>query len=521
MVRNWNLGEFLSSNQIYKGPAKVSFSTPNGEVSGPATLTIPSNGHITLEIEIQQHSIPPEYNNFLMPFMLGRVPEQIAGGAIEFRDRGGQKIKEMGVQTRNGTFRASRGIVTKRHFNMFSNGNSSITVVPNDLMFVPSDQVPEEVWCLPLFGNLTEFRGAESASSIADQAPFIPFCAEGALCGLEIFDPPIKTPSKECAGVAFGSVGDRPHDTADEVRKLLPDGLMAALSFTSGSDVNSPFVELRSHDGMLGRRVHLRMGGTPHKNGFPALTWIDGKGPDSGIAAFLRCFFGLSPEGRAGLIVPLSLVRNGTPGRATVDESITDLVKALDSICKIHGLNRRNLRANLTANESAEIRAILDDARSKLKELRKKWKKDHKLPQLPILDRIIGRQANVDSADLDFGLSLTDLLHRLGLSDSEAMNAYYSALPQDVTWEGLLSTVRGEVIHSEAIHIRNSATLVSWYEFARHLHDISKRILLKEVGYTGTYAPSNVLYKGQYAIDRVKPTTSVEELGYSQPPVSI
>jgi hypothetical protein len=93
-------------------------------------------------------------------------------------------------------------------------------------------------------------------------------------------------------------------------------------------------------------------------------------------------------------------------------------------------------------------------------------------------------------------------------------------LSQQTTWEGLLSAVRGRVVHSGAIGIQKTGRLLSWFEFARHLHDISKRVMLREIGYKGTYAASNVLYTGQYELDRVKQTTTTTELGYTTPPVS-
>lgn len=521
MVRNWNLQELVSSAAIYRGSATVSFCSPDGEVSGPAALTIPPDGHVTLKIEIQQHSIPQEYHGLLMPFLSGQVPEPIANGATEFRGGGNHKINSLRVETEWGSFVASRALVTRQHSGMFSNNGAAITIVPNDLAFFPVDPSPEEEWWVPLFGDLSEFQGTETACSIADHNPYISFEADGAPCGLEIFDPDNQSSGNKCTGLIFGVVGDRPHQTADEVRRLLPAGLIAALSFASGSDISGPFMELRGLDGRLGRRVHVRMGGAPQKDGFPAFTRVDSTGPDSGLGAFLKRYFGLLPEDRSRLIVPLSLVRNGTPGRATVDESITNLVKALDAVCKLHGLDRRNLRSGLAPHESAEVKAILDAARSNLKSLRKQWKAEHRQSQIPMLDRIISRQANVDSEDLDFGLAVTDLLHKFDLLDADAMNAYYSTLPQDITWESLLSSVRGEVIHSGAIHIRDANALSSWFEFARHLHDVCKRVILREVGYTGTYAASNVLYKGQYAIDRVKPSTTVQQLGYTLPPVSI
>lgn len=521
VVRSWDLNELASSGAIYMGSATVSFCRPDGEVSGPAKVTIPPDGHVALEIEIQQHSIPQEYHGLLMPFLCGQVPEQIANGATEFRGDGNQEINGVEVATEYGAFRASRALVTRRHFEMFTNSGTSITVVPNDLVFVPQEPNPEEVWCVPVFGNLSELRGAETASSIIDHTPYVSFEADGFACGLEILTPSDETTGNECSGAIFGMIGNRPHNTADEVRSLLPSGLIAALNFATGSDINGPWMELRSFDGRLGRRVHIRIGRDRQQDGFPAFTQLDSLRPDSGVGPFLNRYFGLSTEARTTLTVPLNLVRSGTPGGATVDESITALVKALDAICKRQGIGRRNLSVLLGSQESADVQLILGEARRSLKTLRNYWKKDGKLGQLAILDRIISRQANVASQDLDFGLAVSDLLHKFNLFDAEAMNAYYSTLAQHVTWEGLLSTVRGEVIHSGAIHIRDSAALVSWFEFARHLHDICKRIILGEVGYTGTYAPSNVRYKGPYEVNRVKPQTSVQQLGYTLPPASI
>ena len=54
-----------------------------------------------------------------------------------------------------------------------------------------------------------------------------------------------------------------------------------------------------------------------------------------------------------------------------------------------------------------------------------------------------------------------------------------------------------------------------WQEECR-LADISKKVMLREIGYKGTYAASNVLYTGQYELDRVKQTTTTAELGCSE-----
>ena len=521
MARPWNSVEFMPQDGAYTGSATISFCAPDGDVSGPATVTLTPDGHVTLAVTIQQYAIPSEYHDFLFPFLHGEVPTPIATGGTTFRNPGTQKITKLEVNTSSGMFRARRAFISKWHLSMSTNEGASIEVVPNDLEFVPIEANPEETWCIPLFGNLSEFSGAETACSLVDRVPYIAFKADGAECGLRISVTTSSAPYDNFAGMAFGSIGAQPHHAADEVKDLLPGGLIAALSFATGSDIRAPWVELRSFDGRLGRRLHLRLGGNPQKDGFPAFTGFDSTNPASGIGAFLNCLFRLPKNERDSLIVPMNLVRSGTPGSATVDESITALVKMLDGICKRHGLARRNLRAGLDPQESTEVDQVLNQARERLKRLRRHWKTEQKLDQLAILDRIIGRQANVACEDLDFGIAVADLLHKFGLFDGDAMNSYYSKLPNDVTWESLLSSIRGEVIHTGAIHVQNLGGLLSWFQFARHLHDVCKRIILREIGYTGTYLPSNVLYKGPFDVDRVKPSSTIGELGYTDPPVSI
>ncbi len=230
----------------------------------------------------------------------------------------------------------------------------------------------------------------------------------------------------------------------------------------------------------------------------------------------MKCFFALTQQERRSLTPSINLIHSGTPGSATVDGNITDLVKALDASCRRHGFGRQNLTKKLDAPNSSAVEQAMKDARIRLLDVRKQCNADQKLDQLAVLDRIISRQANVAEDELDFGIAVVELLHKFGLHDMEAMNAYYSQMPNNVTWEGLLSFIRGEVIHSGAIHVEGRGKLLAWFELARHLHDVCKRILLHEIGYKGTYSASNVLYAGQYEVDRVTPSTTTAQLGYTR-----
>lgn len=516
----WDLEELIPEDGIFTGSASVVFTAPDGEIAGPGTLTLLPDGHSTLRIDIERYAIPPEYHHFLMPFVRGEAPEPVGDRGTTFRDRGTQKIKSVHFETPYGVFRATRALISKSQFGLFEESKSWIELVGNDLEFVAGDIASEQMWCMPLFGNLSEFRGSETLCSIADHVPFVAFVADGKACGVQILTPG-ESPYCGYSGIVFGEIGSKPSGSGDEARQLVPWGLIPAISFATGCDIRAPWVELRGTDGRLIRRLHFRAGGNHQEEGFPAFSRYDSARGGSGIGGFLNCFFALPEDRRARLIAPMNLTRSGTPGSATVDESIADLVKALDAICKSHGLARQHLMSNLDAQNALAVQQMLESAREGLKGIRKQCSTNQKTDQLAVLDRIISRQANVASDDLDFGVAVMHLLRRFDLNDSEVMNVHYSRLGGAMTWEGLLSAVRGEVIHSGAIRVRQTGGLQAWFEFARHLHDICKRIILRDIRYSGTYAPSNVRWEGQYELDRIRQTSTVADLGYTAPPVSI
>jgi hypothetical protein len=312
-------------------------------------------------------------------------------------------------------------------------------------------------------------------------------------------------PDESPSAYAFGAIGKCAHETVDEVNELLPWGIIAALRFACGTDIWCPWLELRHSSGRLIRRIHQRYGGHCEDAGSAAFSLINSTRPGSGIAEFLRRFFDLKLEERRSLTPILSLVHSGAPGRATVDECISDLAKALDALCKHHAIGRQNLAAKLDAVTRDSVERAVGEAKEKLKDVRKQCKADLKLDQLAVIDKIVSRLANVTGDELDFGIAVAALLQELNLHDIAAMNAYYAQLPAPCTWEGLLSSIRGEVIHSGGIRLNGHAELVAWFELARHLHDLCKRAVLRGIGYTGTYSPSNVMYKGLCEVDRVSP----------------
>ena len=129
MIGSW----IFSNDGTYSGSARVVFQAPDGEVSGPATIKVTPDGHVTFEIHIQQYSIPPEYRNYLPPFLDGHVAEHQPDGSIRSSDSGTQKIPLLEAQTPAGRFQGTRGIVVHKTMSLLPKGQASITVVANDL----------------------------------------------------------------------------------------------------------------------------------------------------------------------------------------------------------------------------------------------------------------------------------------------------------------------------------------------------------------------------------------------------
>ena len=505
----------MPEDGTYSGRAQVHFSDPDGVIAGIGNVTISPDGHVSVRIAVEEYEIPPEYHGMLLPFVDGTPGTTMDKGTC-FHIGGAGKRASFEVSTASGRFSADRALVGATQLMLGDDGGGWFELVPAAAEFVVQSVDDDDMWCAPLVGDLAEFERCSTASLIPGRIPYIHFTASGHSCGIHIF-PAKDVPNDGCAGVVFGPLGVRPHQTPQEIAALLPTGLHAALDFLSGSDVRTPWVEVRSREGELKTRFHIRFGGYQQETGFPALSKFDSS-PGSGIAEFLRVFFSLPAAQRRSFTPTLSLIRRGAPGSATVDESITNLIKALDATCKRLGFGRVNLMNALEDSTSAELKSVLADAKERLKKIRRQCRDSGKLDQLGIIDRIISRHANTATDELDFGIAVSELLRSLSLSDGEVMNQYYSSLPTSRTWEGLLSFIRGEVVHSGAIHVNDQDEVLAWFELARHLHDICKRVVFREVGYQGTYSASNVLFKGTYALDRIKPTMSVADLGYTIPP---
>jgi hypothetical protein len=196
-------------------------------------------------------------------------------------------------------------------------------------------------------------------------------------------------------------------------------------------------------------------------------------------------------------------------------------VKALDNICKAHGMTTQDLFARLEPDNQDKVEALLTKGRNDLRQIISDNRTGGRLGQVGALTVILSKMANVTEKSRDFGIAVKDLLKELGLHDAEVLDQHYSCLNPPGSWTDLLSKVRGEVVHIGILRIQDRQSLHSWFEFSRHLHDLCKRVILREVNYSGAYYASTNPWVNDYAVDRVTPATLVKDLGFSQVPTHI
>ncbi len=522
-----SLFQELRDDGIYSGQCTVTLENPAGSIKGQASVRVAAASRTEVEISIDGFQAPPEYNNNLVAF-LNASPPRRAGERVVVSipaSANDRRISCLTVETESATFSATSGIIANPVFWGLSS-NETISLVLNDLALSRRTDAIAKYWLMPLHGPFAEYhrpRVVPPHLLALDAGDYIPFSADGRACGLQIFGKE-KTPKHALAtydAVAFGELCG-PADTLEGVWAALPSGLQNALSFSIGADITAPWVEVRGEDGQLIRRFFHRVGRRLTEDGFGAFSPVNEHSPDSGIGPFLKAFFSTSTEKRDSLIVPLNLIRSGAPGSFNIDDSITDLIKALDNLCGAHGFTSQDLFNRLEKDNQQRVVTVLDGARASLVAIRSDNAFNGRQDQVDVLNIIVSKVASATTGSRDFGIAVKDLLKSLQLHDAEVLDQYYQGLGQPgVSWAGILSAVRGEVIHNGFLRIRDRHGLRSWFAFARHLHDLCKRIILREVNYRGFYQASTNPWAGEYSVDRVMTTMDVKDLGFSDVPTHI
>jgi hypothetical protein len=228
-----------------------------------------------------------------------------------------------------------------------------------DLTFTPPTAREPRYWLAPLIGPFAELklnRPAHHTLAFPDHWTYF-FRERTCTCGIQ----PLRSKTSECEFVfdalAFGDLAQEP--TLADPSEVIPPGLLNAISFALGAEVQMPYLETRDSNGNLVRRFFLSSRPKADTAIGQVFSFIHGTEPDSGIGAFLSLFFSTPDDLQEQLTVVMNLVRSGAPGNGPIEDSIADLVKALDNLIKATGFAQQNLLECLEPEHGERIKAIV------------------------------------------------------------------------------------------------------------------------------------------------------------------
>jgi hypothetical protein len=495
--------------QVVLGRAELHFESPVGVITGSAELDLFTERRPRVKVHVETFTAEPPYDHSVVAFLAGTaLPNEqgrttFAIGGIE------RRFASLVIETDLGNFSASTGIIWPDNLI----GQLDVTATIADLTFTPPIAREPRYWLAPLIGPFAEFKiNLHAHHPLALPDRWIYFFKERTCnCGIQ----PLRSDKNE-SEFAFDALvfGDLPQGkTATDPSDVIPAGLLTAISFAVGAELQMPYIEVRDFKGSLVRRFFLSSPGKTESANGQVFSLIHGTEPGSGIGAFLTYFFSQPDAVREQLTVVMNLIRSGAPGGGPIEDNITDLVKALDNLVRFSGFAQQNLLECLDPERVERVMAVVERSRDQIRSVRESIRMTADRRELMALDRILERIRDVARTDRHFGIAIGMLLKRLGLFDAEVLE--HHCISNGRTYEQFLSAVRGQVIHEGHLGKMNRRELRAWFEFARHLHDLCKRIVLKLVGYTGTYQASNVVWRDRFTLDRIGGDMQLSDLGFS------
>jgi len=513
---------WFTTDYDYSGSAEAVFEDPHAEFFGPASVRPDEYGRPIVEITVERSSPAIREDFDLLEIQLGS--QALPGGerVISFGG-GGLNRARVTVHGKEGVFDSTPG--WEYSFSSVASGRPlTLRLNPTKSEYAVAASAHERFLVLPLSGFVSEFpaqspviRGHPlSLRGGADFSPArcIPFQVDGETAFIE-----------QLPGVEEGSVGIKPwsgetvltavavvplaDSTLTDPRGWFLNVFSRLLNLATGGQVGRPWIEVRDEDGRLLRRLHFAIGqAQPTAQGYGLIQksfhWRNGE--------FLTAALS-SPRVREPFfsIAVLHCSRAGLPG-LSLEDQLTHLVRALECLCARYGFSKQDLTCGLDPELKSAVGGVLDGASAEIQRLAGSVANPCRRGQL---STIAARARSAAHIDRKFGVAVKSLAGHFGLLDSEVLESYYATYPGPAgrDWVESLSYYRGAVLHEGFIDLDSPGTPVGQVlGFILHLHDLLVRILLKIIGYRGTYQPRLVRATAAETADWFRPGIRVEGL---------
>jgi len=546
---------WLSPNLLYEGPGSADFTSPIGSVMGPFVATFNERGDQVIEATCEQISCDPDYDGPPIAFLWGatakREGKMISWGFGDLKNPcsvlrittpvgvfSASKVRLSGISTQLIASRAEdvRPIQLRFHASQgeFETGNSNAAkffVVPllnciAELTNRLGGSHPLRIYPTPLVPDSLGGRERLTAELLAQKHnAVIGLDLSGRLCFIERLadyterEASLKTGAQRLiTAVLVGELGGEPASTLQEFLSWFPMEVLSALGFASGVELGYPWIEIRDEQGALIRRLHGWPWLPTFAEGDVLLKGIDAK-DGSGMGAFLSQYLACALEKRSYLEAVMNHARMGSVGTETrLYDNLDHLIRAYDCLCREHGLAQQSLLPGLTPTTQEQVKRILAGAATALQSLHDEADQALRADDARVLARIQSRTVNAATTDKMFGSAVVALLQKFGLPDWSVIDGYIAANPRADgirDWASVISSYRGATIHEGYMDFDKKHDAADVLRICVHLKDALARIILKDIGYNGTYESVVRRGYGPQLIDWVQPTTKPERLGFA------
>jgi hypothetical protein len=540
IASNW-----FTARVEYDGWGLAEFDDPAGRIEGPVKASFDEHGEARIEMEVKEHQSSEELDFGLWQLLIGGRPTEVQGQkTLGF---GGQHnaCRRLVVTSSEGTFYADSDI----HFGFRSEETMTVEFFPLHSRFDVVNAAAPCYWVLPLSNLISGFQqshpGLDRHPLRIYQTPVVPVGLSGTdllNAGLVanrhnrliVFEfgsqPAFIEPLADyqdrkgdlekgrernlITSVMVGDVGGRLVDFSD-LANWPPLNFLPLLGIVTGSEIGSPWIELRDAQGKLVRRIHYQLGRPAYARGHSAINENV-----HGATGYLLTKAQSSPYWGAPLLrsVAKHAVHGGLYGE-TIEDRMVHICRGLEALCWQLGLSRLNLIAGLKPAHQDTVRKAIAGAVTRLISLAGLASAAGELDQQRSLQKIAGRLSNAANIDVDFGLSVCELLKSYGIPDADIMDAHYRAHPRSdgiPTWSALLSRYRGIAIHEGHFDVLSGRDdLGDILTVVFHLHDILVRLIFKMLGYDGSYQPTVVKMTADMPVDWVTANLPASRLGNS------
>ena len=321
--------------------------------------------------------------------------------------------------------------------------------------------------------------------------------------------------------VMVGPVGDKTHDSFEAVEDWIPLHLLGVLGLASGSEVGSPWIELRGENGELVRRFYVSPTPPVYVAGHEAVSdalGMERLGPLLSAASLPESADKLN---ESYLRVTIKLMIRAKLKSATVEDGLARATRAVDGLCQEFKLQKRpSMKKGLDKTQAKDVNRILAVASKDLQDMARAAETAGESSQVEILEEIANKTPNVVDLSQGFNKAVVALLEKFDLPNERIVSPFIEghARFKEKDFGQMVAAYRGRVLHVNYLGItRGDLTKAhTAIILTNHLHDILLRIVFKTIGYSGNYNPTVSAHRDDQPVDWVNDKTTPRQLGYER-----